>query len=345
MDFLSFGRHIEDENLSKVVRILFLNATLKTSREKAKTGQKHFNSFALQKLGFSFMPLSSDKISLKALLLCFFVAHLYLHRRKYKFSTIRNYVGHVRARWAAAGSELSPFDQMVIKRVFRGLRALRPKQVDGRVAFLLPHYNLPKLFTCPFSLDHLLFKAAVIFGFFGMFRFSTFGKLTAQCIVLIDVLGREFDFSEACPLLYSSKLAGFYFKFASKCHPRGRAYFCLLSDLNQPWSALCPVSVLRLLGSNRLLRAGQIFQPTRVSSRTLGAYMSFLACSRNRFTPHSLRIGGHTFFSIQNMHEDFVQFLGPRAVTKTSQLYYRARAADNILRLRIFLNEYQNVGY
>ena len=50
-----FGRHIEDETLSNVVRILFLNATLKTSRAKSLTPQKHFNDFALQKLGFSFM--------------------------------------------------------------------------------------------------------------------------------------------------------------------------------------------------------------------------------------------------------------------------------------------------
>ena len=283
------------------------------------------------------MPFSSDKISLKALFLCFFVAHLFQNRRKYKFSTIRNYVGHVRARWAAHGSDLSQFDQMIIKRVFRGLRNLRPLQVNGRVAFLLPHYKLPNLFSCPYSLDHLLFKAAVIFGFFGMFRFSTFGKLTAQCIVLIDVSGREFAFCKAhYPLLYSPQLAGFYLKFASKYHPRGRAYFCALSDLGEPWSGLCPVSVLRMLASNELLCSGQIFHPKKISSRDLGAYMSFLACSHNKFTPHSLRIGGHTFFSIQNMHEDFVQFLGRRAVNKTSQLYYRARAADNVLRLRMF---------
>ena len=259
-----FGRHIEDENLSNVVRILFLNATLKTSREKSLTGQKHFNDFTSQKLGFSFMPLSSDKMSLKGMLLCFFVAHLFQNRRKYKFSTIRNYVGHVRARWAAHGSELSQFDQMIIKRVFRGLRNLRPLQVDGRIAFLLPHYKLPNLFSCPYSLDHLLFKAAVIFGFFGMFRFSTFGKLTAQCIVLIDVSGREFAFCKAhYPLLYSPQLAGFYLKFASKYHPRGRAYFCALSDLGEPWSGLCPVSVLRMLASNELLCSGQIFHPKK----------------------------------------------------------------------------------
>ena len=73
-----------------------------------------------------------------------------------------------------------------------------------------------------------------------------------------------------------------------------------------------------------------------MSSKALGSYMSYLAQSTRIFTPHSLRIGGHTFFSVQNMHEDFVQFLGRRTINKTSQLYYRARAADNVLRLSLF---------
>ena len=36
------------------------------------------------------------------------------------------------------------------------------------------------------------------------------------------------------------------------------------------------------------------------------------------------------------MHEDLVQFLGRRAIKRSSQLYYRARAGDNILRLEMF---------
>ena len=36
------------------------------------------------------------------------------------------------------------------------------------------------------------------------------------------------------------------------------------------------------------------------------------------------------------MHEDFVQFLGRRKISRASQLYYRARATDNIYRLSRF---------
>ena len=64
--------------------------------------------------------------------------------------------------------------------------------------------------------------------------------------------------------------------------------------------------------------------------------MAYLARSSTPFTPHSLRIGGHTFFAVHNMHEDFIQFLGRRTITRASQLYYRARAIDNIIRLQIF---------
>ena len=85
-----------------------------------------------------------------------------------------------------------------------------------------------------------------------------------------------------------------------------------------------------------LLSTGSLFTREKLTSKALGSYMDFVARSHVPFTPHSLRIGGHTFFSAQNMHEDFVQFLGRRTINKSSQLYYRARAGDNILRLTMF---------
>ena len=168
-----------------------------------------------------------------------------------------------------------------------------------------------------------------------MFRFCSFAKLDAPSIVLVDTSGREFPLTKTCyPLLHSSQLAGFYFAFSSKYHPNARAYYCALHEYPYPWSTLCPVTVLRHLGTNGLLFAGPIFPRERLSSKALGSYMSFLARSTHRFTP--LRISEHTFFSAQSMHEDFVLFVGRRSITKMSQLYYRARAADNILRLSMF---------
>ena len=209
---------------------------------------------------------------------------------------------------------------------------------------MLPHYKLPRIFLSPCSTDHLIFKAAVVLGFFGMFRFSTFGKLNAQAIILVDRQGSEIQLTPECQrLLYSSQLAGFYLVFSSKCHPNARAYYCTLQHLSTTWRALCPLTILQQLAKNNLLFRTQVFPRNRLSSKALGSYMTYLARSSTPFTPHSLRIGGHTFFSVHNMNEDFVQFLGRRTITRASQLYYRARALDNIIRLKIFFGRLSNL--
>ena len=62
----------------------------------------------------------------------------------------------------------------------------------------------------------------------------------------------------------------------------------------------------------------------------------------SKFTPHSLRIGGHTFFSIKNMDPDFLHFLGHRSISRICQLYYRANAYDNLKRLHMFFLSIRN---
>ena len=304
-----------------MVNCLFVNASAKTTRETAKTGRKHFKQFISDVLGCNFIPTPSEQISVKGLLLCFFIAHLFRHPKNFKATTIRNYVGHVRAMWTQRGCDLPVFDKQIITRVLRGLSALRPPGFDSRVAFLLPHLPLPSIFTNPRSVDHLLYKAAVVFGFFGMLRFSSFAKLTIPRIVLVDRSGRETTLTrDRAASLYSNRLAGFYFTFSSKYHPNARAYYCSLKTFQAPWATLCPVTILQHLGINGLLFSGPLFPNSLMSSKALGSYMTFLAQTSRIFTPHSLRIGGHTFFSVQNMHEDFVLFLGRRSINKTSQL-------------------------
>ena len=39
------------------------------------------------------------------------------------------------------------------------------------------------------------------------------------------------------------------------------------------------------------------------------------------------------------MNEDFVNYLGHRKIARANQLYYRASAIDNIIRLRIFFKK------
>ena len=170
-----------------------------------------------------------------------------------------------------------------------------------------------------------------------MFRFNTFHKLYAPTTVFVDVAGLGFTLTKQnYALLHSPAIRGFYFSFSSKCHPHARAYYCTLEHHHLPWAAICPLTALRQMGKNGLLFTGQLFPREKLTSPALGSFMSFVARTRHPFTPHSLRIGGHTFFSAQNMHEDFVQFLGRRTIKRSSQLYYRAHAADNILRLEMF---------
>ena len=49
-----------------------------------------------------------------------------------------------------------------------------------------------------------------------------------------------------------------------------------------------------------------------VNSKNLGSYMSFLSNYRFHITSQCLIIGGQSFYSVQNMNEDFVNYLGRR---------------------------------
>ena len=94
------------------------------------------------------------------------------------------------------------------------------------------------------------------------------------------------------------------------------------------------------LASNGLL-CTKIFPSRIISSSVLSEYLKILAPLKrlgqhSRFTPNSLRTGGHTFYSIKNMNDDFLHFLGRRAISRVCQLYYRANAYDNIERLNLF---------
>ena len=304
----------------------------------------NFQVFANSFLGFSFQPGLHSGLTLKGLLLCFFTGSLFNNSKNFESSTIRNYVGHVRSAWSKQGGALTPFDTAVLNRILRGVSNLRPTNPDNRIAFLLPHYTFPPAFIRPLSCDLLLFKAAVIFGFLGMFRYSSFAKLSASSIVLVTVAGRELALKNGtyCELLAIAdehEISGFYFRLSTKFHKHAHAYYCCLKEMPLPWSIFCPVQTLFKLARNGLLCKGPIFPPTTISAKALVLCMNYVANSSAVFSPHSLRIGGHTFYSVHNMHEDFVHYLGRRKVSRASQLYYRARATDNIVRLTRFFSE------
>ena len=110
--------------------------------------------------------------------------------------------------------------------------------------------------------------------------------------------------------------------------------------ISQFWSAYCPVQILIQLSEHGLI-SSNIFPKNEITNKVLRNYIRYLptnptSLDGNQFTPHSLRIGGHTFFSMKNMEVDFVHFLGRRAISRACQLYYRANAYDNIVRVDMF---------
>ena len=144
--FIDFGHLIGRDTMTPVVLLLFRNATAQSSQNTSKCGINHFHRFARLYIGSKFHPLPHEEISFKGLLLSFFTATLFAHPREFQYSTIQNYVSHVRASWLAAGAPLLPFDAKIIRRLLSGVRILRPRRPDTRMAFLLPHLTPPPNF-------------------------------------------------------------------------------------------------------------------------------------------------------------------------------------------------------
>ena len=67
----------------------------------------------------------------------------------------------------------------------------------------------------PLSIDHLLFKAEVVFGVFGLFSYGSFKILLIDSIVLVDMNGREplylIVYSLVNCFLEGGEIAGSYF--------------------------------------------------------------------------------------------------------------------------------------
>ena len=175
-DFKLFGDLLNHCTLTTTAVLLLDNATLESSRKSCKSGNNQFRKFALKYMGAHFVPKKYYQLSIKGLVLSFFTASLFLNKKKLKSSTIRNYVTHVKTSWEKSGANLTNFDKIILSRLLKGVATLRPAASDKRTAFLLPHFKLPAIFKSPYSKDQLLFRAAVIFGFFGMLRFSTFNR-------------------------------------------------------------------------------------------------------------------------------------------------------------------------
>ena len=100
---------------------------------------------------------------------------------------------------------------------------------------------------------------------------------------------------------------------------------------------------LLLLWSDGLFRypTRPIFDPSFFSPAALSSFLAHVAGKggakkRNPFKPHSLRIGGHTFYTVHGMNADLRDYLARRAVSRCSLRYYRAAPSSNFRAVRSF---------
>lgn len=313
-------------------------------------GQRHWVRFQRLHPAIPFFPFASIPPNPVALALCFFAAYLASRPTIRRHTTVRSYICHVKALWRDAGCAKNLLDSPLLAAVMRGVRRALPAPPDPRSAFILPLYKPPSFYINPPADYWLLFKAAVALGFHAMLRFGAYCQLTPQCLTAVLTNGNEWPLS-CLPLQFIQSLRhhllGFVFSFCPKyTSSDGRvtsAYFCHICDVAPKLAPHCPACVLLQLLRRGLLRfpTRPVFDPKFFSPAALTSYLKLFSTEQNAVSPehfksHSLRIGGHTFYTVHGMSADLRDFLARRVVNRCSLRYYRASPANNLLALRKF---------
>ena len=172
-----------------------------------------------------------------------------------------------------------------------------------------------------------------------MLRFHSYNKLCLESLRLVLKGGREVTPSKVglqitVNLLTSNSIFGFYFIFDDKFHPGARAYFCKVGDLQRSLRRLCP---LRHLEKTVELSQNSMFFPkSEITSAVLTKTLETMARVKKNVKPHSLRIGGHTYYTVYGLNPEFRDYLARRKVNKPTQTYYRASPYRTMYKLRQF---------
>ena len=105
----------------------------------------------------------------------------------------------------------------------------------------------------------------------------------------------------------------------------------------------CPACTLLTLLRRGLLRSPSrpVFNPNFFSPAALASYLRLFSNrlvenNPNHFKPHSLRIGGHTFYTMKGMSADLRDILARRVINRCSLRYFRASPIGNLQALRAF---------
>ena len=87
-----------------------------------------------------------------------------------------------------------------------------------------------------------------------------------------------------------------------------------MADLNRRLSPICPVKHLSII--LRLTQKGLFFPPKEVTRTVLTQNMKEIACLHKVVKPHSVRIGGHTYYTVYGLDSDFKDYLARRRKVK-----------------------------
>ena len=239
-----------------------------------------------------------------------------------------------------------------VAKVSRGIRRALPSDPDTRQAFLLLDCRPPRTFRDPRSPADFKLKLATLLGFFGMLRFSAIAALTPKKIILVSPCGQEVPLSRVHAMAarsLQSTFIGFYFRFRGKSTPVGAplqmAYFPRICDINPNFKIFCPLLCLSvMLGRGFFLRPTTKFFHDTLTPKTLCAYLVHIeGRGRSRIAlalikTHSLRIGGHTYFTALGMNKDLTAYLGRRKIKESSYRYFRASPRLTLSAFRYFFH-------
>ena len=81
------------------------------------------------------------------------------------------------------------------------------------------------------------------------------------------------------------------------------------------------------------------FPRSEITRAVLTKNMKGLCCLGKNVKPHSLRIGGHTYYIVFSIETGFRDYLARRKVYKAVQTYYRASPHLTIFKLRQFFKQ------
>ena len=348
-DIIQYGAKLNEPLLRDAVLYFYRNSWKKSTTRSYGTGQRKWAAFTLKFPTIPYLPCPTIRISEHELALAYFAAHLALTPSITRGTTVASYLSHVRTLWRHAGCPEHYLNSEFVGRVMKGIRRALPAAPDSRHAFLLLDCRPPPKFTDPLSTDDFKLKLAALLGFFGMLRFDIILNITPSQIVLVEPGGREVLLSRV-PFITAKSIPtnfiGFYFRFRGKSTPIGdppqMAYCPKICNFDAQFQQFCPVALLSVMhGKGFFLRPRRKLMTNILTPKSLCAYIMSLA--GRELTPvqsaliktHSLRIGGHTYFTAMGMNPDLTNYLGRRKVKDSSLRYFRASA-------RLTLTAYRN---